>query len=161
MIYEEFAVNIYDQNSFWIDLVFVLPMVALIIGFMWNLIDGINENSKGAFLRAGLCVIAFIGVCFVASSVAEARYAVDHQNERIAEENLKQKYDIVGVLWDETQTDPQSYDSLDEIKIQDNDSNIIEFRYRVDRYTHEPYLLNESESSHIKANDLLRIKTEK
>lgn len=161
MTFNEFVTNPYDQNSFWIGLAFVLPMFALLVAIIWNFVDYITEGTRKALILAVLFIIVFIGGCYVAGNVAEASYAVDHQNEKIAEDNLKQKYNIVGVLWDETRTRAQTYDSLGEISVQDNDSNIIKFRYRVDKETREPYLLNESENTHVKANDLLRAKTEK
>ena len=161
MTFNEFATNPYDQNSFLIGLAFILPMFALLVGMVWNFVDSIYENSSKAMILAVLCLLALVGGFFVAGNVTNASYALDHQNEKIAEDNLKQKYNIVGVLWDETRTHPQSYDSLGEITVQDNDSNIVKFRYRVDKETREPYLLNESENAHVKANDLLRSKTEK
>lgn len=161
MTFNEFAINPYDQNSFLIGLAFILPMFALLVGMVWNFVDSIYENNRKSLILAVLCLLAFIGGFFVAGNVTNASYALDHQNEKIAEDNLKQKYSIVGVLWDETSSRAQTYDSLGEITVQDNDSNIVRFRYRVDKETREPYLLNESENAHVKANDLLRNKTEK
>lgn len=155
MIYKNFVQNSYDQNWGWFALVFLAIFVALFVGFLNTLLDADRLSGKEIFIRIGAIVLAAAGAIAVVNSLANASYAIDHLNAKIAEDNLKTKYDIIGVLWDEERTHPQSYDHLEDIKIQDKNSNILSFQYRVDRDTHEPFLLNESGTTQVKANDLL------
>lgn len=161
MIFKNFAENSYDQNWGWFALVFLAIFVALFVGFLNTMFDADRLSGKEIFIRIGAIVLAAAGAIAVANSLANASYAIDHLNAKIAEDNLKKKYDIVGVLWNEKRTHPQSYEDLEDISIQDKNSNILSFRYRVDRGTHEPFLLNDSENTQVKANDLILPKDSK
>jgi hypothetical protein len=158
MTFDSFVANAYDQNWGWFALVFLGAGVAVFIGFISTLFDLQVLSGKEISIRMGACVVALVCLIAVGTSLANASYAIDHLNAKIAEDNLKKKYDIVAALWTEERTHPQNHEQIEGIKVQDKNSNILFFQYRVDKDTHEPFLLNDSNTAQVKANDLLRSK---
>jgi hypothetical protein len=157
MTFDEFIANPYDPGNILIAVGFVVAGLVLVFVFMYALFFEIS--GKRPALRLGLLfgsVLALVGLVVFGFHVGIAGSAIDTENKTIAENNLKKKYDMEGVLWADSLANYASSSGRYYIKIQDSDSNILKFRYRVDPETREPYLLNEegSNAPH-KANDLL------
>jgi hypothetical protein len=64
------------------------------------------------------------------------------QNQAIVEENMKQKYNLHSILWDELGTNVQDYEGKSTIAVLDNEDNIRYYRYQIDPATFEPTLVN-------------------
>lgn len=69
------------------------------------------------------------------------------RNQVIVEENMKKKYRINSVLWDELGTNVQDYEGKSVIAVRDDEDNIVNYRYHVNPTTFEPSLINIPESS--------------
>jgi hypothetical protein len=152
MNYDNFAS--YPLDPF-LPLIFIGEIIAVYVA-VGLIIESLRTSaSKRKALVCSISALAIIGG-LVASigfmfQVAEE---VTAKNNVTAENNIKKKYDIEAVLWDKSYAAPDSTD-LREIVIQDKNSNILKFQYRIDKETHEPYFLNDSGNAQVKANDLL------
>lgn len=151
----------YSTDSFGNILAILLLgfMGCLFLGTIWGLSE--RDRKLGQYVALA-CALTFLGVAIVTGNLSHANKEREHHNQQIAEDNLKQKYDIVGVIW-ETHSDgrtttakPQIYDGLESLTVQDKNGNVLRLNYRVDSRTQEPYLLNDGQSPQIKVNDLLR-----
>lgn len=154
MTFEEFLVNPYHQNEGWIGLGVTLGLIAVVIGMTISLTTNSKKLERALILGS---VAVFIGVIGTGGWLSELSYAIDDKNSTIAENNLKQKYDIESVLWDESRSDfdDSTGSKYRNIVIQDKDNNILEFRYKINAETREPHLLNDEENNPVKSNDLL------
>jgi hypothetical protein len=138
-----------------------MPLIAVglmlaIFAFVFCVIESLQMATSrrksrwcgiSALIILGGVVASIAGLCSVGDEVTA-------KNKVTAEHNLKKKYDIEAVLWNKSQASAASTD-LNKIAVQDKESNILIFQYRVDKETHEPFLLNDSGNAQIKANDLL------
>ena len=138
----------------------------LVVGFLiaayavaYIFLSGLYLKRGGLWL-AVVAVTGIVGLGIVALHMQGISDEVKEKNQNVAEENLKKKYDLVDVLWENQNTYPESYD-MTKIVVQDKENNILNFGYKISHDTLEPYLLNEDENSSVKSNDLLVDKSDK
>lgn len=150
MTFQEFLVNPYDQNSALICLALLVVLVAVSSGITASF----YVKKFGSILALSSMAI-FIGAMVAVGYISELSYEIDDRNRTIAENNLKEKYDIESVLWNESVADFDDTSGSYSITVQDKDNNILKFRYKINKETREPQLLNELENTQIKSKDLL------
>lgn len=111
--------------------------VMLVIAITISVMEG-KAALKYWWITSGLLI-------FTLFSILPGQYESDKikgRNQAIVEENMKQKYDIHSVLWNEARTNVEDYEGKSTIAVLDSDDNIIFYRYQIDPNTFEPSLVN-------------------
>ena len=129
----------------------VVGAIFLYLGMFALAYFGFVMKKAYLFGIASVILVASVGVVLWMDDVSSG---IKAENRVTAENNLKKKYEILKVYWEEGGTYPESYDP-DGIVVEDQNNNILKYQYRIDNETKEPFLLNVSEESRIKSSDLL------
>lgn len=119
-----------------------LTIFMLTLAIVFSLMDG-KSSLKYWWITSGLLIATLF-------SVLPTEFENDKiktRNQVIVEENMKQKYRINSVLWDELGTNVQDYEGKSVIAVRDDEDNIINYRYHVNPTTFEPSLINLPENS--------------
>lgn len=156
MTFQEFLVNPYDQNVGWM----IWGVGAAIIAVTFGFILSVSVQRFGVALAIGSGAL-FVGMFVAIGFLSELSYSIDDKNCDIAENNLKAKYDIADVLWSESTADCKDQTGSRIIVILDNNNTVMNFRYKVDKETREPQLINDSGSTQVRSNDLLLERSKK
>lgn len=98
-----------------------------------------EKSSKRYWWVTGLLVL--LGL-LVTIPIEIASGEIKAKNQVIVEENMKKKYEINSILWDELGTNVEDYDGKALVAVRDSDDNIINYRYNIDSTTFEPSLVN-------------------
>ena len=156
MTYDGFIAIFYDENDLLICAVIVGAFIGFLFLFSYSFFEMRIKKPQTGYTFAGLSVIAMLLLIFGSNIISSESYKIDDMNRRTAENNLKKKYDIESVLWAESQASADSSSGSHYIKVQDKNSNILKFRYKVNKETNEPSLLNEENNTgRVTVNDLL------
>lgn len=98
MTYEEFVTNPFSDNAGWLVIVAIVLVSASIVCILEGL-DRRKGVRKGGTLMAVVAGIVLVGSVVGSFSLLALHSTTYDQNRTIAENNLKQKYNIASVLW--------------------------------------------------------------
>lgn len=119
-----------------------LTIVMLTIAIVISLMEG-KTSLKYWWIASGLLILTLFSI--LPGQIENDK--IKGRNQAIVESNMKQKYDIHSVLWNEAGTNVEDYKGKSTIAVLDSDDNIRFYRYQIDPATFEPSLVNIPEGS--------------
>lgn len=131
----QYSNNIFLNICWWTGL--YLTLLMLFIAIIISIMEG-KAALKYWWITSGILILTLF-------SLLPSQFENDKnkgRNQAIVEENMKQKYDIAAVLWNERGTNVEDYEGKSTIAVLDNEGNIVNYRYRVNPITFEPTLVN-------------------